>query len=86
MSGLGRLDHFKHRMVKLLVWELTRNFPALPKIELDGPSIGFNNSKSQSRMATARYFKLTLSEQSLTHAISSVLAKHPEVNDPLLTC
>jgi hypothetical protein len=45
-------------MVKLLMRELPRNSPALPEIEVDGPSIGLNHSKSGYYCLAARAFSL----------------------------
>jgi hypothetical protein len=64
-------------MVKLLVWKLTPNLPALLKIELDGHSIGLNDSKAEHAVTTASYLGFTLREQSSTNALSPAFAKHP---------
>ena len=64
-------------MMKLLVRKLTPNSPALPKIELDGYSIGLNNPKAEHAVTTTSYLRFTLREQSSTNAMSSAFAKHP---------
>ena len=64
-------------MVKLLVRKLTPNSPALPKIELDGHSIGLNNLKAEHAVTTASYLGFALREQSSTNAMSPAFAEYP---------
>jgi hypothetical protein len=64
-------------MVKLLVRELTPNLPALPKIELNGHSIGLNDPKAERAVTATCYLRFTLGEQSSTNAMSPAFAKHP---------
>ncbi len=71
-------------MLKLLVRKLAPNSPALPKIELDGHFIGFNDTKVEHAVTTTSYLGFTLREQSSTNAMSPDFTKHPKIADPFL--
>src|SRR5271167_1975512 len=71
-------------MVVLFVRELTRNLPALTKIELHGNRIRPNDAKAARLVTAGSYLSFTLREQSTSNTLSAVLAKYPQVANPLL--
>jgi len=68
----------------VLVRELTRNLPALAEIELHGNRIRPNDAKAARLVATSSDLSFTLREQFASNSLSTVLAKYPQVANPLL--
>ena len=71
-------------MVVLFVRELTRNLPAPIQIELHGNRIRPNDAKAARLVTTGSDLSFTLREQFASNTLSTVLAKYPQVADPLL--
>jgi hypothetical protein len=70
-------------MMILLVCELTRNLPTLTEIELRGNRIRPNDAKAARLVATGGDLSFTLREQFASNTLSTVLAKYPQVANPL---
>ena len=64
-------------MLILFVSELTRHFPALSEIELDGYVIRFYNSKVARIVPASRSFRLTFRKQSTPNTLFPMFAKRP---------
>ncbi len=62
-----RFGHFQHCMVVFFVRELTRNLPALTKVELHSDGIRLYNSKAAALVTAASYLRLTFCEQSASN-------------------
>jgi hypothetical protein len=73
-------------MVVFLVRELTPNLPTATKVEFHRHSVRLNNSKSARLVTTGSYLGFGASKQSAADAGFPVLAKYPEVTNPVLTC
>jgi len=71
-------------MVVFFVGELTRNLPALTRIELYSDQIRLNDAKAARLAPASNYLGFTLCEQSASDTLSPVLPKHPQVINPLL--
>jgi hypothetical protein len=71
-------------MMILLVRELTRNLPPLTDIELHGNRIRPNDAKAARLVTTGSDLSFTLREQFASNTLSTVLAKYPQVANPLL--
>jgi len=71
-------------MVVLFVRELTRNLPAPIQIELHGNRIRPNDAKAACQVTAGSYLSFTLREQATSNTLSAVLAKYPQVANPLL--
>lgn len=71
-------------MAVLFVRELTRNLPALTKIELYGNRIRPDDAKATRLVTAGSYLGFSLRKQSTSNTSSSVLAKYPQVANPLL--
>jgi len=68
----------------LLVRELMRNLPPLTEIELHGNRIRPNDAKAARLVTTGSDLSFTLREQFASNTLSTVLAKDPQVANPLL--
>jgi len=79
-----RFSHLQHGMMILLVRELTRNLPPLTEIELHGNRIRPNDAKAARLVTTGSDLSFTLREQFASNTLSTVLAKDPQVANPLL--
>jgi hypothetical protein len=66
------------------VCELTRNLPLVTEIELYGNRIRLNDAKAACPVTTGSYLSLTLHEQSASNTVSAMIAKYPQVANPLL--
>ncbi len=71
-------------MVILFVHELTRNPPTLTAIEFHGNRIRPNHAKTARLVTAGSYLGFALREQSASNTLSAVLAKYPQVANPLL--
>ena len=71
-------------MMILLVRELTRHLPPLTEIELRSNRIRPNDAKAARLAATGSDLSFTLREQFASNTLSTVLAKYPQVANPLL--
>lgn len=71
-------------MMILLVRQLTRNLPPLTEIELHGNRIRPNDAKAARLVTTGSDLSFTLREQFASNTLSTVLAKDPQVANPLL--
>jgi hypothetical protein len=68
----------------LLVRELTGNLPPVAEIELHGNRIRANDAKTARLVTTESDLSFTPREQFASNTLSTVLAKYPQVANPLL--
>ena len=68
----------------LLVREPTNNLSPLTEIELHGNRIRPNHAKAARLVATGSDLSFTLCEPFASNTLSTVLAKYPQVANPLL--
>jgi hypothetical protein len=71
-------------MMILLVRELTGNLPPVAEIELHGNPIRPNDAKAARLVTAESDLSFTLREQFASNTLSTVLAKYPQVANPLL--
>jgi hypothetical protein len=77
-------SHLQHGVVILFMRELTRNLPPPTKIELHGNRVRPNDAKAARLVTSGSYLSFALREQSASNTLSAVLAKYPQVANPLL--
>jgi len=70
----------------LLVRELTGNLPPVAEIELHGNRIRPNDAKAARLVTTESDLSFTPREQFASNTLSTMLAKYPQVANPLLIC
>ena len=70
-------------MMIFFVRELTRNLPALTEIELHGDRIRPHDAQATCLVTTGSDLSFALCQQSACDASSALLAKYPQVVDPL---
>jgi hypothetical protein len=71
-------------MMILLVRELTRNLPPVVEIKFHGNRVRPNDAKAARLVTTGSDLSFTLREQIASNTLSTVLAKYPQIANPLL--
>ncbi len=64
-------------MAELLMRKFTQNAPAMILIELDGPSIGLDDSKAKCAMSTVAYFAFGMRQQVPPDSNPAAIAADP---------